>query len=69
MMSDILEKIEAYKREEIAPPSASVRLSEIEAAPDRARAARLRQSHSVRKRARGEYALIAEIKKASRRRA
>ena len=64
-MSDILTKIEAYKREEIAAAKRTHPLSEIEArakaaSPPRGflRAIREKLSH-------GEYALIAEVKKAS----
>jgi indole-3-glycerol phosphate synthase len=64
-MSDILTKIEAYKREEIAAakrahPLASIEALAKSAPPPRgfARAIRTKISH-------GDYALIAEIKKAS----
>jgi indole-3-glycerol phosphate synthase len=64
-MSDILTKIEAYKREEIAAAKRAVPFSEIEAAaksawPPRGFLGALRQRI-----AQGEYALIAEVKKAS----
>ncbi|MFN3686620.1 indole-3-glycerol phosphate synthase TrpC [Salinarimonas sp.] len=64
-MSDILARIEAYKREEIAAAKAAVPQAEIErraaaAPPPRGFAAAIEA-----KIARGEPALIAEIKKAS----
>lgn len=64
-MSDILKKIEAYKREEIAAAKCAHPLSEIEACaktaqPPRGFVSAIREKHAV-----GEYALIAEIKKAS----
>jgi len=64
-MSDILKRIEAYKREEIANAKRAHPLSEIEArakaaTPPRGFVRAIRQ-----KLAGGEYALIAEIKKAS----
>jgi indole-3-glycerol phosphate synthase len=64
-MADILTKIEAYKREEIAAARRAYPLSEVEARAKVASAPRgfvraLRDKH-----ARGDYALIAEIKKAS----
>ena len=64
-MSDILTKIEAYKREEIAaakrahPPS-DVEARAKEASPPRGFVRAIRD-----KLARGDYALIAEVKKAS----
>ena len=64
-MSDILTKIEAYKREEIAAAKRAHPLSEIEA---QARAASAPRGfvRAIRNRlAKGEYALIAEVKKAS----
>jgi indole-3-glycerol phosphate synthase len=65
MMSDILKKIETYKREEIAAAKCAHPLSEIEACAKTARPPRgfvsaIREKHAV-----GDYALIAEIKKAS----
>ncbi|UFX41907.1 indole-3-glycerol phosphate synthase TrpC [Bradyrhizobium sp. 41S5] len=64
-MSDILTKIEAYKREEIAAAKRARPLAEIEAQAKAASA----PSGFVRalkdKHARGDYALIAEVKKAS----
>ena len=64
-MSDILTRIEAYKREEIAAAKRSHPLSEMEARAKTAPTPRgfvraIRQKLSA-----GEYALIAEIKKAS----
>jgi indole-3-glycerol phosphate synthase len=64
-MSDILTKIEAYKREEIAAAKRAHPLAEIEAqakaaSPPRGFVRALRE-----KLARGDYALIAEVKKAS----
>ncbi|MXN67003.1 indole-3-glycerol phosphate synthase TrpC [Stappia sp. GBMRC 2046] len=64
-MADILKKIEAYKREEIASAKAVFPLEEIrnraeEAEPTRGFIRALEAKHAS-----GEYALIAEIKKAS----
>src|SRR5947209_15732018 len=64
-MTDILTKIEAYKREEIASAKRAHPLSSVEALakvapPPRGFASAIRQ-----KLAAGQYALIAEIKKAS----
>jgi indole-3-glycerol phosphate synthase len=64
-MSDILTRIEAYKREEIAAAKRAHPLASIEAlantaSPPRGFVRALRQ-----KLAQGEYALIAEVKKAS----
>jgi indole-3-glycerol phosphate synthase len=64
-MADILNKIEAYKREEIA---AAKREKSLAALEDEARAASPVRSFAgaiERKHAAGEYALIAEVKKAS----
>src|ERR1700746_4030313 len=64
-MSDILTKIEAYKREEIAAAKRAHPLSEVEARAKGAAAPR-RFGRAIRnKLAAGEYALIAEVKKAS----
>jgi len=64
-MSDILERIAAYKREEVAARKAARPLADIEAAaqaasPPRGFRAALAQAHGP-----GRLALIAEIKKAS----
>jgi indole-3-glycerol phosphate synthase len=64
-MSDILTRIESYKREEIAAARRARPLSEVEAAA-RANAAPRGFTAAIRARLeRGDYALIAEIKKAS----
>src|ERR1700742_3501238 len=64
-MSDILTKIETYKREEIASAKRKHPLASVEALAKAAPAPRgfvraIRERH-----ARGDYALIAEVKKAS----
>ena len=64
-MSDILSKIEAYKREEIAAAKQAHPLSQVEAlarsaTPPRGFVQAIRAKH-----AQGDYALIAEVKKAS----
>src|SRR6185437_3677149 len=64
-MSDILAKIELYKREEIAAAKRAHPLSEVEVRAKAAPPPRgfVRAIHN--KLAKGEYALIAEVKKAS----
>jgi indole-3-glycerol phosphate synthase len=64
-MSDILTKIEAYKREEIAVAKRAHPLADIEARASAAPAARGFVRAIRGKHARGDYALIAEVKKAS----
>jgi indole-3-glycerol phosphate synthase len=64
-MSDILTKIEVYKREEIAAARRARSLSDVEAqaktaSPPRGFVRAIKQKHAD-----GEYALIAEVKKAS----
>ncbi len=64
-MSDILQRIEAYKREEIAAAKSARPWAEVVAAAHDAPAPR-GFLHALRaKRATGDYALIAEVKKAS----
>jgi indole-3-glycerol phosphate synthase len=64
-MSDILTRIEAYKREEIAAARRAHPLAEIEAQAKAASAPR-GFVHAIRRKLEaGDYALIAEIKKAS----
>ena len=65
-MTDILEKIGAYKREEIAAAKSALPLKDLEdrakaASPSRGFADALRTSVDA-----GRYALIAEIKKRAR---
>src|SRR5438045_4635054 len=64
-MSDILSKIEAYKREEIAAAKRAHPLSSVEALAKAAPAPRGFVDAIRKKLALGEYALIAEVKKAS----
>jgi indole-3-glycerol phosphate synthase len=64
-MTDILTKIEAYKRDEIAAAKRARPLHEVEAAAKAAPAPRGFADAITKTLARGDYALIAEIKKAS----
>ncbi|HEX4410585.1 MAG TPA: indole-3-glycerol phosphate synthase TrpC [Xanthobacteraceae bacterium] len=64
-MADILQKIEAYKREEIASAKRARPLSVVEADAKAAGATRGFLRAIERRVADGDYALIAEIKKAS----
>jgi indole-3-glycerol phosphate synthase len=64
-MSDILTKIEAYKREEIAAAKRAHPLASVEALAKAAPAPRGFVRAIRQKLDRGEYALIAEVKKAS----
>src|SRR5260370_32894416 len=64
-MSDILSKIEAYKREEMAAAKRAHPLSSVEALAKAASAPRGLVNAIREKLSRGEYALIAEVKKAS----
>ena len=63
--SDILTKIEAYKREEIAVAKRARPLADIEAQAKSAAAPRGFVRALTDKHGRGDYALIAEVKKAS----
>jgi indole-3-glycerol phosphate synthase len=64
-MSDILTKIEAYKREEIAAAKRAHPLASVEALAKAAPTPRGFVAAIRNKLAHGEYALIAEVKKAS----
>src|SRR5438552_3540971 len=64
-MADVLERIEAYKREEIALAKRARPLAALREQATRATPPRGFLSAIERRRARGETALIAEIKKAS----
>ena len=64
-MADILARIEAYKREEIATAKRAHPLSEVEAAARTAPPPRGFLAALERRRRAGDYGLIAEIKKAS----
>ena len=64
-MSDILTRIEAYKRDEIAAAKRARPLADVEAAAKTASAPRGFAAAIRARLARGDYALIAEVKKAS----
>jgi indole-3-glycerol phosphate synthase len=64
-MSDILRRIEATKREELQRAKARIPLETVRARAESKRAPRGFLAALERKRAAGEFALIAEIKKAS----
>src|ERR1700740_3688849 len=65
MMFDVLTRIEAYKREEIAAAKRAYPLAEVEARAKAAPAPRGFVGAIRHKLAHGDYALIAEVKKAS----
>jgi indole-3-glycerol phosphate synthase len=64
-MADILTRIETYKREEIAAAKLARPLTEIEAAAKAASPTRGFLAALQRKHQKGDFALIAEVKKAS----
>jgi indole-3-glycerol phosphate synthase len=64
-MADILTKIEAYKREEIAAAKLARPLDQVEAAAKAASPTRGFLVALQRKHQKGDFALIAEVKKAS----
>src|SRR4051795_10660591 len=64
-MADILTQIEAYKREEIAAAKRARPLDQVEAAARAASPTRGFLSALQRKHQKGDFALIAEVKKAS----